>query len=44
MDLPEYLDYMRNHEGYTIVGAEQTAYSKCLSKYNFPERTVLLLG
>lgn len=30
--------------GYTIVGVEQTASSKCLTKMKFPKKTVLLLG
>ena len=31
-------------QGYTLVGAEQTANSKCLTEYRFPKKTVLLLG
>lgn len=30
--------------GYTLVGAEQTAKSCCLSKFKFPKKTILLLG
>lgn len=36
--------HMKKSEGYTIVGVEQTASSKCLTKMKFPEKTVLLLG
>ncbi|XP_038073031.1 probable methyltransferase TARBP1 [Patiria miniata] len=42
-DLASYLQAMR-HKGYTLVGVEQTARSQCLTKYQFPERTLLLLG
>ncbi|XP_071794760.1 probable methyltransferase TARBP1 isoform X2 [Asterias amurensis] len=42
-DLAPYLQSMR-HQGYTLVGVEQTARSKCLTQYNFPQRTLLLLG
>ena len=31
-------------QGYHLVGAEQTANSKCLTEYSFPKKTVLLLG
>jgi len=30
--------------GYTLVGAEQTAQSQCLTKFSFPEKSLLLLG
>lgn len=36
--------YKKRSEGYAIVGLEQTASSKCLTKMEFPEKTVLLLG
>merc|ERR1712194_105591 len=36
--------YKKRSENYTIVGLEQTASSKCLTKMKFPEKTVLLLG
>lgn len=36
--------YMKRSEGYAIVGLEQTASSKCLTKMEFHEKTVLLLG
>ena len=36
--------HQKKAEGYTIVGLEQTASSKCLTKVAFPEKTVLLLG
>ncbi|XP_072030160.1 probable methyltransferase TARBP1 [Amphiura filiformis] len=42
-DLRKYLETMR-HDGYTLVGVEQTANSKNLTEYCFPERTLLLLG
>ena len=43
---PELLSWLHNKksEGYSIVGLEQTASSKCLTKMQFPEKTVLLLG
>ncbi|XP_064094349.1 LOW QUALITY PROTEIN: uncharacterized protein LOC135206784 [Macrobrachium nipponense] len=42
-DLPGYLRGLQR-EGYTLVAAEQTANSKLLSEYEFPERTVVILG
>ncbi|KAL9189288.1 hypothetical protein ACHAXT_011778 [Thalassiosira profunda] len=36
--------YKKKAEGYAIVGVEQTASSKCLTKFKFPAKTVLLLG
>lgn len=36
--------HKKKSEGYAIVGLEQTASSKCLTKMEFPEKTVLLLG
>merc|ERR1712127_514331 len=42
-DLLGWLNDRRN-EGYTIVGLEQTSSSKCISDFEFPERTVILLG
>lgn len=36
--------HRKRAEGYAIVGVEQTASSKCLTKMSFPEKTVLLLG
>ena len=36
--------YKKKKQGYAIVGLEQTSSSKCLTKIEFPERTVLLLG
>ncbi|KAI0221145.1 putative methyltransferase TARBP1 [Lamellibrachia satsuma] len=41
--LKEYLQHMKG-EGYTLVGVEQTAHSKCLTQYEFPKKTLLLLG
>ena len=34
----------KKSEGYFIIGLEQTASSKCLTKMKFPDKTVLLLG
>jgi len=36
--------YKKKSGGYTIVGLEQTSSSKCISKFRFPDKTVLLLG
>eukprot|EP00554_Chaetoceros_debilis_P003945 CAMPEP_0194083230 /NCGR_PEP_ID=MMETSP0149-20130528/8516_1 /TAXON_ID=122233 /ORGANISM="Chaetoceros debilis, Strain MM31A-1" /LENGTH=1880 /DNA_ID=CAMNT_0038765579 /DNA_START=117 /DNA_END=5759 /DNA_ORIENTATION=+ len=38
--------FLKKHkdEGYSIIGIEQTSSSKCLSKVEFEEKTVLLLG
>ena len=41
--LKEYLLMMRKR-GHTLVGVEQTAQSKCVTSYNFPLKTVLVLG
>lgn len=41
--LKSYLASMR-HEGYTLVGVEQTANSETLTRYQFPHKTLLLLG
>ncbi|XP_064403446.1 probable methyltransferase TARBP1 isoform X4 [Halichondria panicea] len=41
--LKKYLLTMQNN-GYTLVGAEQTAQSKPLTEYSFKRKTVLLLG
>ncbi|XP_029030988.1 probable methyltransferase TARBP1 isoform X2 [Betta splendens] len=35
---------LKKTEGYCIVGVEQTANSQSLEHYQFPERTLLLLG
>lgn len=42
-ELKSYLASMR-HEGYTLVGVEQTANSENLTQYQFPHKTLLLLG
>ncbi|XP_072962129.1 uncharacterized protein [Typha angustifolia] len=34
----------KRHEGYSIIGLEQTANSTSLDQYNFPHKTVLVLG
>mmetsp|Transcript_23901 Transcript_23901/g.41888 ORF Transcript_23901/g.41888 Transcript_23901/m.41888 type:complete len:632 (+) Transcript_23901:1054-2949(+) len=36
--------YQKRSEGFAIVGLEQTASSKCLTKMEFTDKTVLLLG
>ena len=41
--LADYLQY-KKLEGYTLVGVEQTANSVCLTEYDFPTKTLLLLG
>ncbi|XP_041351948.1 probable methyltransferase TARBP1 isoform X2 [Gigantopelta aegis] len=41
--LIEFMDDKRK-EGYTLIGAEQTANSMCLTKYRFPTKSLLLLG
>jgi tRNA G18 (ribose-2'-O)-methylase SpoU len=44
--VPELSGYLlaAKQQGYTLVGVEQTANSKCLTSYNFPRKTLLLLG
>jgi tRNA G18 (ribose-2'-O)-methylase SpoU len=34
----------RKNEGYSIIGIEQTSSSQCLSKVQFEEKSILLLG
>ena len=41
--LREYL-LEKQQDGYTLVGAEQTTNSVCLTQYAFPKKTLLLLG
>ena len=41
--LREYLLSMRG-QSYSLVGVEQTAQSKCITKYQFQRKTVLVLG
>ncbi|KAL8425085.1 hypothetical protein Efla_001474 [Eimeria flavescens] len=41
--LPEYFETLR-HEGYSIVGLEQTAFSRPLGEFSFPRKTALVLG
>ncbi|XP_028325214.1 probable methyltransferase TARBP1 isoform X2 [Gouania willdenowi] len=43
LDLSEFL-LIKKNEGYCIVGVEQTANSHSLQDYQFPEKTLLLLG
>lgn len=42
-ELKSYLESMR-HEGYTLIGVEQTANSETLTRYQFPLKSLLLLG
>lgn len=42
-ELKSYLESMR-HEGYTLVGVEQTTNSVKLTRYQFPQKSLLLLG
>nr|CAB3266814.1 probable methyltransferase TARBP1 [Phallusia mammillata] len=42
-NLEQYLVDMKT-DGYTLIGTEQTEQSKCLSKYKFPKKCVVLLG
>ncbi|XP_041646192.1 probable methyltransferase TARBP1 [Cheilinus undulatus] len=42
-ELTDFLQ-MKKSEGYCIVGVEQTANSQSLQDYQFPEKTLLLLG
>jgi len=42
-NLEEYLRDVKQ-QGYSLVGVEQTAHSKCLTNYKFPLKTILLLG
>lgn len=42
-ELKSYLENMR-HEGYALVGVEQTANSVNLTRYQFPHKSLLLLG
>lgn len=43
MELTDFLQ-VKKSEGYFIVGVEQTANSQSLRDYQFPEKTLLLLG
>lgn len=36
--------HQKKIQGFTIVGLEQTSSSKCITKFRFPDKTVLLLG
>ena len=38
-----YLERKRG-EGYSVIGLEQTAHSRPLDRFVFPDRTVLVLG
>ena len=42
-ELTDFLQ-LKKSEGYCIVGVEQTANSQSLQDYQFPEKTLLLLG
>ncbi|XP_047119243.1 probable methyltransferase TARBP1 [Schistocerca piceifrons] len=41
--LPHYLLEMKRH-GYIVIGAEQTSNSVKLNEYNFPKKSLVLLG
>uniref|UniRef100_A0A3Q3WMJ0 tRNA (guanosine(18)-2'-O)-methyltransferase TARBP1 n=1 Tax=Mola mola TaxID=94237 RepID=A0A3Q3WMJ0_MOLML len=43
VELADFLQ-LKKSEGYCIVGVEQTANSQSLQDYQFPEKTLLLLG
>ena len=43
VELTDFLQ-LKKSEGYCIVGVEQTANSQSLQDYQFPEKTLLLLG
>ena len=43
MHLLQYLTFQKSN-GYQILGLEQTANSKMLSEFQFPEKCVLVLG
>lgn len=43
VELTDFLQ-VKKSEGYCIVGVEQTANSRSLQHYQFPEKTLLLLG
>ncbi|XP_049927693.1 probable methyltransferase TARBP1 [Epinephelus moara] len=43
LELADFLQ-VKKSEGYCIVGVEQTANSQSLQDYQFPEKTLLLLG
>ncbi|KAL3796147.1 hypothetical protein HJC23_000650 [Cyclotella cryptica] len=36
--------YNKKSQGFTIVGLEQTSSSTCITRFRFPDKTVLLLG
>ena len=42
-DLMDYLAYQKSN-GYKVLGLEQTANSKMLHEFDFPEKCILLLG
>lgn len=44
--VPNLLDYLKfqKENGYQLLGLEQTANSKMLTEYEFPEKCILLLG
>ncbi|XP_060720416.1 probable methyltransferase TARBP1 [Tachysurus vachellii] len=43
LELADFLQ-LKQREGYSIIGVEQTANSQSLQSYRFPEKTLLLLG
>ncbi|CAH1262094.1 TARBP1 [Branchiostoma lanceolatum] len=42
-ELPEYVEEMRR-QGYFLIGVEQTADSRNLTEFTFPDKSLLLLG
>ena len=43
LDIPNYLTSMKTR-GYSIIGIEQSNNSVCLSTFEYPKKSVLLLG
>eukprot|EP01134_Creolimax_fragrantissima_P006782 CFRG6782T1 len=43
-NLHNYLLYMKEEEGYTLIGLEQTNESVDLQSYTFPQKVIVLLG
>jgi tRNA guanosine-2'-O-methyltransferase len=42
--LLNYLAEQRNRHGYKLVGVEQSTGSVCLTRFEFPEKSLLVLG
>lgn len=43
-NLITYLRELKKNENYTLIGVEQSTESVCLTKFEFPERSILVLG